>query len=104
MSNCTRYLGLNVHAETLTAAIAEERGKIRSLGKFPNRGRCRCFAATMTNSRQPRAAPVLFYRQRSAARASSIPQMVREAEGLCDCLSMEARAIGLAKGETGPAE
>jgi hypothetical protein len=33
MSNCTRYLGLDVHAETITAAIAEGRGKIRSLGK-----------------------------------------------------------------------
>ena len=37
MSNCTRYLGLDVHAETITAAIAEGRGKIRSLGKFANR-------------------------------------------------------------------
>jgi transposase len=37
MSNCIRYLGLDVHAETITAAIAEGRGKIRSLGKFPNR-------------------------------------------------------------------
>jgi transposase len=37
MSNCTRYLGLDVHAETISAAIAEGRGKIRSLGKFSNR-------------------------------------------------------------------
>ncbi len=37
MSNCTRYLGLDVHAETITAAIAEGRGRIRSLCKFPNR-------------------------------------------------------------------
>ena len=37
MTNCTRYLGLDVHAETITAAIAEGRGKIRSLGKFANR-------------------------------------------------------------------
>ena len=37
MSNCTRYLGPDVHAETITAAIAEGRGRIRSLGKFPNR-------------------------------------------------------------------
>jgi transposase len=37
MSNCTRYLGLDVHAETITAAIAEGRGQIRNLGKFPNR-------------------------------------------------------------------
>jgi hypothetical protein len=36
MSNCTRYLGLDVHAETISAAVAEGRGKIRSLGKFPN--------------------------------------------------------------------
>ena len=33
MNNCTRYLGLDVHAETITAAIAEGRGRIRSLGK-----------------------------------------------------------------------
>ena len=37
MKNCTRYLGLDVHAETITAAIAEGRGQIRNLGKFPNR-------------------------------------------------------------------
>ena len=37
MSNCTRYLGLDVHAETISAAIAEGRGRIRSIGKFPNR-------------------------------------------------------------------
>ena len=37
MTNSTRYLGLDVHAETITAAIAEGRGQIRSLGKFPNR-------------------------------------------------------------------
>jgi len=37
MKNCTRYLGLDVHAQTITAAIAEGRGRIRSLGKFPNR-------------------------------------------------------------------
>jgi hypothetical protein len=37
MSNCTRYLGLDVHAESITAAIAEGRGRIRSIGKFPNR-------------------------------------------------------------------
>jgi hypothetical protein len=35
MSNCTRYLGLDLHAETITAAIAEGRRQIRSLGKFP---------------------------------------------------------------------
>ena len=35
MHNCTRYLGLDVHAETITAAIAEGRRQIRSLGKFP---------------------------------------------------------------------
>jgi hypothetical protein len=26
MTNCTRYLGLDVHAETISAAIAEGRG------------------------------------------------------------------------------
>jgi hypothetical protein len=33
----TRYLGLDVHAETITAAIPEGRQKGRSLGQFPNR-------------------------------------------------------------------
>ena len=37
MSKNTRYLGMDVHAETITAAIAEGRGRIRNLGKFPNR-------------------------------------------------------------------
>ena len=37
MSKNTRYLGLDVHAETITAAIAEGWQKIRSLGQFPNR-------------------------------------------------------------------
>jgi transposase len=37
MSKNTRYLGLDVHAETITAAIAEGRHRVRSLGQFPNR-------------------------------------------------------------------
>ena len=37
MSKNTRYLGLDVHAETITAAIAEGRQKVKSLGQFPNR-------------------------------------------------------------------
>ena len=37
MSKSTRYLGLDVHAETITAAVAEGRKKVRSLGQFPNR-------------------------------------------------------------------
>jgi hypothetical protein len=37
MNKNTRYLGLDVHAETITAAIAKGRQKIRSLGQFPNR-------------------------------------------------------------------
>jgi len=37
MRKNTRYLGLDVHAETITAAIAEGRSKVRSLGQLPNR-------------------------------------------------------------------
>jgi len=37
MSKNTRYLGLDVHAETITAAIADGRKRVRSLGQFPNR-------------------------------------------------------------------
>ncbi len=32
-----RYLGLNVHAETIAVAIAEPDGEVRSLGVIPNR-------------------------------------------------------------------
>ena len=32
-----RYLGLDVHAETITAAVAEPDGSVRELGTFPNR-------------------------------------------------------------------
>jgi len=35
MSNCTRYLGLDVHAETVAKAIAEGWERVRSQGKFP---------------------------------------------------------------------
>jgi len=37
MRKNTRYLGLDVHAETITAAIAEGRSKVRSLRQLPNR-------------------------------------------------------------------
>jgi hypothetical protein len=37
MGKDTRYLSLDVHAETITAAIAEGRMKVRNLGQFPNR-------------------------------------------------------------------
>ena len=32
-----RFLGLDVHADTIAAAVAEPNGEIRSLGIFPNR-------------------------------------------------------------------
>jgi transposase len=37
MTKITRYVGLDVHAETITAAVGEGHGKVRSLGQFPNR-------------------------------------------------------------------
>src|SRR5437867_6358442 len=37
MSNNLRYLGLDVHAETIAAAIAEPDGDVRVLGVIPNR-------------------------------------------------------------------
>jgi transposase len=33
----TRFVGLDVHAETISAAVAEPGGEVRSLGMFPNR-------------------------------------------------------------------
>jgi transposase len=32
-----RFLGMDVHAETIAAAIAEPDGEVRSLGTIPNR-------------------------------------------------------------------
>ena len=37
MEKITRYVGLDVHGETIAAAIGEGYGKTRSLGQFPNR-------------------------------------------------------------------
>jgi transposase len=37
MMKTTRYVGLDVHGETIAAAVGEGAGKVRSLGQFPNR-------------------------------------------------------------------
>lgn len=37
MSKTTRFVGLDVHAETITVAVAEGRGEVRSLGTIANR-------------------------------------------------------------------
>lgn len=37
MEKITRYVGLDVHGETIAAAVSEGREKARSLGQFPNR-------------------------------------------------------------------
>lgn len=33
-----RFVGLDVHAETITVAVAEEGGEVREVGRIPNRG------------------------------------------------------------------
>ena len=37
MKDKVRFLGLDVHAETITVAIAEHDGEVRSLGTIANR-------------------------------------------------------------------
>jgi hypothetical protein len=37
MAKNTRFVGLDVHAETIAVAVAEGRGKVRALGTIPNR-------------------------------------------------------------------
>jgi len=37
MKEKVRFLGLDVHAETIAVAVAEPEGKVRSLGTIPNR-------------------------------------------------------------------
>ena len=37
MREKVRFLGLDVHAETIAVALAEANGEVRSLGTIPNR-------------------------------------------------------------------
>jgi hypothetical protein len=37
MQNKVRFLGLDVHADTIVVAIAEPNGEVRSLGTIANR-------------------------------------------------------------------
>jgi hypothetical protein len=37
MAKSTRFVGLDVYAETIGVAVAEGRGQVRSLGTIPNR-------------------------------------------------------------------
>ena len=37
MKEKLRFLGLDVHAETIAVAVAEPEGEVRSLGTIPNR-------------------------------------------------------------------
>jgi hypothetical protein len=37
MKKTVRFLGLDVHAETITVAVAEPDGSVRSLGTIANR-------------------------------------------------------------------
>jgi hypothetical protein len=37
MAKNTRFVGLDVHAETIAVAVAEGRGQVRSLGTIPSR-------------------------------------------------------------------
>jgi transposase len=37
MKKDIRYVGLDVHAETIAVAVAETGGEVRSLGTIPNR-------------------------------------------------------------------
>ena len=38
MKEKLRFLGLDVHAETIAVAVAEPDGGVRTLGTIPNRG------------------------------------------------------------------
>jgi len=37
MKKVSRYVGLDVHAETIAVAVADVDGEVRSLGTIPNR-------------------------------------------------------------------
>lgn len=37
MARITRFVGMDVHAATISVAVAEKGGEVRALGKFPNR-------------------------------------------------------------------
>src|ERR1700685_1284948 len=40
MKEKVRFLGLDVHAETIAVSVAEPDGEVRSLGTIPNRAEC----------------------------------------------------------------
>ena len=55
-----RFIGLDVHAETIAVAVAEPSGEVRSLGVIPNRaesvGRLiLCFGSRAAKSRRQRS-------------------------------------------------
>jgi transposase len=55
-----RFIGLDVHAETMAVAVAEPSGEVRSLGMIPNRAESPgrlilCFGARAAKSRRHRS-------------------------------------------------
>ena len=51
MKEKLRFLGMDVHAETIAAAIAEPDGEVRSLGTIPNRAELRGACRGENNAR-----------------------------------------------------
>jgi hypothetical protein len=65
MKGKVRFLGLDVHAETITAAVAEPDGEVRSLGTIANRAESRVMTITQTGKtraigRNPKTGEVYY--------------------------------------------
>src|SRR2546425_9366734 len=69
MSTNLRYLGLDVHADTIAVAMAEPSGAVRNLGVIPQSPRGRRQADPQAPG--PRAAPGLLRRPAPAATSST---------------------------------
>jgi hypothetical protein len=54
MKKTTRFVGLDVHADTIAVAVAEPDGTVRSLGRIPMGSALRCDRANTDPDESPR--------------------------------------------------
>jgi hypothetical protein len=87
MKEKLRFLGLDVHAETIAVAVTEPEGEVRSLGTIPNRAESiRKLIKKPRTRRQLRKLPVHDVARRSGfITIASKPRISRRANGNGKC-------------------